>query len=83
MIKESKGRLTISLDKKQLKWLEKASKRFGMSQSAIIEMALENSEEELRMLDGLGLRPERLSKVMKAIKSVGAALPELEKAGLA
>jgi len=83
MVSKDKERVTISLNKKTLKWIDATAKRLNMNRSEMIEFSIEGTQQELDLLDGLGLRPERLAKVVRTIKAATEILPELEKAMLA
>lgn len=79
MISKDKERVTISINKDTLKWLDRTAKRMKMNRSEMIEFSLEGSQQELKLLDGLGLKPERLTKVVHTIKAATEILPDLER----
>jgi len=70
------------MSKEQVKRIDKIAKRFNMSRSEAIETGMEIAEDHLKMLDSVGLKPERLAKVINTFKAVQEIMPDLEKAGL-
>ena len=78
--KGSEGhRVTIYLEKRDVDYLDKMAKRFGCSRSQIVSTWIDLGRADLELLDALGLKPERLSKLLTLFGGHHKAVPDLLK----
>lgn len=65
MSSENTQRIMVTLTEDELEWVDEISKRFRMTRSQVLGKCVEDSKETLEMIEALGLKPERIAKVME------------------
>lgn len=74
-MEDTKNRIMISVDPEALRWIDMVGERFHMTRSQVIAKCVLDTRETLRMLDKLGMKPERMGKIADFIR--GQWLPPI------
>ena len=61
---------SFTLQVETIKWLDRHSKRMGVSRSQLLEMCVENAMDDWKMLEAFHIKPEYIPTVKKALKEM-------------
>lgn len=72
MSKESevKERIYITIEPDALVWIDAVCERFHMTRSQVINKCVLDTQETLRRLDSIGMKPERIAKIADYLVSL-------------